>query len=123
VRILVVDDSHSVRARLVALLASELPEAEVSAAASTEAALDLVHARPVDVVVLDLHMPGRDGFALLAALQEAPSVPRVLVLTADATEQHRRACLARGAEALLDKATEFERVVSLIVSEKGKDGV
>jgi CheY-like chemotaxis protein len=122
VRILVVDDSPWVRARLVALLASQLPGADVSAAPSTEAALELVRVHRVDVVVLDLHMPGRDGLELLAALQAAPRAPRVLILTADATEQHRRACLARGAEALLDKATEFERVAALILSHKGTDG-
>jgi DNA-binding NarL/FixJ family response regulator len=117
VRVLVIDDSAPVRARLVSLLGIELPEALIHATSSGEAALDFVRSHSIDVIVLDLHLPGREGLDLLGALKSVDHSPRVLVLTADATEQHRRACLALGAEAFLDKATEFDRVAALIVSD------
>jgi DNA-binding NarL/FixJ family response regulator len=116
-RVLVIDDSAPVRARLVSLLGIELPEALIYATSSGESALDFVRSHQIDVVVLDLHLPGREGLDLLGALTRTDAAPRVLVLTADATEQHRRACLALGAEAFLDKATEFERVAALIMSD------
>jgi CheY-like chemotaxis protein len=117
VRVLVIDDSAPVRARLVSLLGIELPDALIYATSSGESALDFVRSQQIDVVVLDLHLPGREGLDLLGALTCAEAAPRVLVLTADATEQHRRACLALGAEAFLDKATEFERVAAIILSD------
>ena len=101
----------------MSLLGIELPEALIYATSSGEAALDFVRSQSIDVIVLDLHLPGREGLDLLAALKGAEGSPRVLVLTADATEQHRRACLSLGAEAFLDKATEFERVAALIMSD------
>jgi DNA-binding NarL/FixJ family response regulator len=120
VRVLVIDDSAPVRARLVSLLGIELPEALIYATSSGETAIDFVRSHQIDVIVLDLHLPGREGLDLLGALKRAEAAPRVLVLTADATDQHRRACLALGAEAFLDKATEFDRVAALIMSDKGK---
>ena len=119
-RVLVIDDSAPVRARLVSLLGIELPDALIYATSSGEAALDFVRSQQIDVIVLDLHLPGREGLDLLGALTRADAAPRVLVLTADATEQHRRACLALGAEAFLDKATEFERVAALIMSDNAR---
>jgi DNA-binding NarL/FixJ family response regulator len=123
VQILVVDDSAAVRGRLAALLSSDLPGAIVHEADDADAALVLAGAQPIDVVVLDLHMPRGDGLELIAAFRALARPPRVLVLTADATEQHRHACLARGAEAFLDKATDFERVAALILSDNASDAV
>jgi CheY-like chemotaxis protein len=118
VQILVVDDSAAIRGRLVALLASDVPGAVVHMADDGDAALAFARQQPIDVVVLDLHMPGSEGLELITAFRVLARVPRVIVLTADATEQHRRACLVRGADAFLDKATDFERVAALIVSHK-----
>jgi CheY-like chemotaxis protein len=123
VQILVVDDSAAVRGRLAALLASDVPGASVHEADDGDAALALARRQPIDVVVLDLHMPGCDGLELIVAFRVLARVPRVIVLTADATEQHKRACLVRGAEAFLDKATDFERVSALIASDRGSDAV
>jgi two-component system response regulator AlgR len=118
-RVLVIDDSAPVRARLVSLLGIELPDAVIFATSSGESALEILRTQRIDVIVLDLHLPGREGLDLLGALKTTVGAPRVIVLTADATEQHRRACLALGAEAFLDKATEFERVASHILSDTG----
>jgi CheY-like chemotaxis protein len=123
VQILVVDDSAAVRGRLVALLASDVPGAVIHVADDGDSALAFAQMRSIDAVVVDLHMPGVDGLALIAALRALSSPPRVIVLTADATEQHRQACLVRGAEAFLDKATEFEQVAALLASNDSREVV
>jgi putative two-component system response regulator len=59
-----------------------------------------------DLVLLDLHMPGMDGFELmerLAPLTEAGTQVPFLVLTADATEETRRRALSMGARDFLTK--------------------
>jgi len=64
-----------------------------------------VDERP-DLVLLDLHMPGMDGFELmerLAPLTEAGTQVPFLVLTADATEETRRRALSMGARDFLTK--------------------
>jgi putative two-component system response regulator len=67
---------------------------------------ELFVAERPDLVLLDLHMPGMDGFELmerLAPLTEAGTHVPFLVLTADATEETRRRALSMGARDFLTK--------------------
>lgn len=67
-----------------------------------------------DLVLLDLHMPGLDGFTVLAALAELTPdggfLP-VLVLTADATTQVKQRALAAGAKDFLTKPFDHTEVL------------
>ena len=51
---------------------------------------------------------------LQAAAMMAPP-PKVIILTSFPTDQHRKIYLRAGAYAFFDKATQFERVVELLV--------
>ena len=75
--ILVAEDDVELRRSLVDLL--ELPGYTVLQAADGNQALDLVAERP-DVLVLDLHMPKRDGLSVLEALGDPP--PLVILYSA-----------------------------------------
>jgi DNA-binding response OmpR family regulator len=112
VRVLVVDDSPAIRARLAAML-REIPGVEVSEAGGADEALATAAAEPPDLVVLDVHMPGRSGLDVLPQLKALPSAPLVVVLTSHPTELHRRQSTAMGADLFLDKAREFDRVLEL----------
>lgn len=112
-RVLVVDDSADVRARLVAL-AREAGCAEVDEAAAADDALAAARVRPPDVVVLDVHLPGKTGLSIVGALKALPSPPKVIVLTNHPTEAHRRQCLSHGADHFLDKANDFPRLIDLL---------
>jgi two-component system nitrogen regulation response regulator NtrX len=79
-RVLVVDDEESIRRSLAGLLSDE--GWEVATASDGDAALAAVRedAGAVDVVLLDIAMPGRDGIAVLEALREAhPDLPVVMM--------------------------------------------
>ncbi len=73
-RIVLVDDERLARARARRLLA-ELPGAQVvgEAASADEARAVIGSTRP-DLVLLDVQMPGEDGFALLRSLDPRPAV-------------------------------------------------
>lgn len=66
-----------------------------------------------DLVLMDLHMPGVDGFALLEQLtaSDGGGVP-VIVLTADVTEETKRQALSMGARDFLTKP--FDQVELLL---------
>jgi DNA-binding response OmpR family regulator len=82
-RVLVVDDDDDIRLLLEELLRSA--GYEVEAAADGRAALRAFHARPADLVVLDISMPELDGFETLERLRDLSDVP-VILLTARSGE-------------------------------------
>jgi two-component system response regulator AlgR len=85
-RVLIVDDEDLARLRLRSLLGDCLqPPAEVvGECATAPAALQWLTQHPVDVVMLDIHMPGLDGLQLAQRLRQLPRPPLVVFITAHA---------------------------------------
>jgi two-component system chemotaxis response regulator CheB len=107
IRVMVVDDSLIVRAAFSRLVEQEA-DLELAAAVSTaEDALALLSSERVDVILLDLEMPGIGGLGALPQLIERASEAKIMVvssLTADGAEQTVEA-LALGAADTLQKPT------------------
>jgi len=100
VRLLLIDDDIELGALLAEYLGREgiSMEAEVDGARGLERAL----AGGFDLVVLDVMLPGLDGFEVLRRLRASSSVP-VLMLTARAEDADRIAGLELGADDYLGK--------------------
>jgi DNA-binding response OmpR family regulator len=98
-KILIIDDNSSLRT-LVRTLLERAGHAVTEAADGLEGVRRLYAERP-DLVILDLHMPGIDGWAALARIRELSDVP-VLMLSAAGNEEER----TRG---LLEGADDFQR--------------
>jgi two-component system, LytTR family, response regulator AlgR len=83
-RALVVDDEALARSRLRSLLADCAdPRADVvGEAASASQALAILEGQDVDLVLLDIHMPGVDGRALAGRLRRLARPPLVVFVTA-----------------------------------------
>ena len=79
-RVLIVDDEPLARRRAIRLV-RECPEiGEINEASDINAAREALLARPADILLLDIQMPGGDGFALLETLR--PPLPAVVIVTA-----------------------------------------
>jgi two-component system response regulator AlgR len=133
VKILVVDDESLARDRLLRLLDSLLPAAEVEQADSGRAALDTLATWQADLVLLDIRMPGMDGIAVARELQQLPEPPAVIFCTAfdryalEALEQQAVAYLlkpVRGQQLreAIDKAGRVNRMqlAALSTSDEGR---
>ena len=94
-RLLVVDDEPRIRTFLNRLLSAQ--GHTVYEAADGQAALDQLETRQVDLVLLDLAMPGRGGLDVLTVLRQSESSPPVIVLTAVTDISARIQALDRGA--------------------------
>ncbi|MEN2983293.1 MAG: response regulator [Thermus sp.] len=105
-RILVVDDEESILVPLEFLL--KKAGHEVDLAQTGEEALEKLQKAPYHLLVLDLMLPGLDGFAILERLKALPQSPRVLVLTARGREADRAKALALGAAAFMAKPFGIE---------------
>jgi two-component system chemotaxis response regulator CheB len=81
INVLVVDDSKVVRTLLVHLLEADPRIRVIGAVSDGQAALDFVMETPPDVIVMDIHMPGMDGFETTRRIMETQPVP-IIVCTA-----------------------------------------
>jgi CheY-like chemotaxis protein len=70
----------------------------------------------IDLVLLDMNMPGMDGTETLQRIRAMPGRTRlaVIAMTADATEAHRRRYLAAGMDGYLAKPLTPESVAEML---------
>jgi len=85
----------------------------IVAAGGTEA-LDVLAREPIDCVVLDLEMPGMDGFEVLRRLQQRGIDTPVIVYTGTGSYDRCVQAVRLGAYGFVDKAEPIERVVQEI---------
>jgi CheY-like chemotaxis protein len=99
--VLIADDDTAVRGLLRA--AVEAAGYEVVEAADGEAAWTGVRARRPDVLLLDVHMPGRDGLTVLQAVKRDPALAGTRVIINSGSTEEAEAALEAGADAYLVK--------------------
>jgi CheY-like chemotaxis protein len=112
-RVLIVDDSWVALHHLTKYLS--LDGHEIQTADCGEAALESLAASRFDVMILDLLMPGIDGFEVLSRLEDLPEAPPVIVLSADIQETTRALVLQKGAQLFLGKPPVPEQVRSAVL--------
>jgi two-component system, OmpR family, KDP operon response regulator KdpE len=110
-RVLVVDDEPQIRRALRTALTGHGYEVEL--AEEGEAALTSLAARLPDLVVLDLVMPGVDGFEVLRQLRGWSKVP-VVVLSARGQERDKVEALDLGADDYLTKPFGMEELLARV---------
>ena len=113
-RLVVVDDHPIVRDGLAGIFALEEDIDVVGQAGSGPEALAVVAERDPDLVLMDLRMPGGDGFAAIRQLRERGGRPRVLVLTTYDTERDVRRAMAAGADGYLLKDLPRDQLVAAV---------
>ena len=101
VRLMIVEDDTSLATGLMRALANE--GYEVTAAASGEEALERVRSEPFDLLVLDIGLPGIDGFEVLRRLRAGGYALPVLILTARDAVDDRVRGLDLGADDYMPK--------------------
>jgi DNA-binding NarL/FixJ family response regulator len=114
IRVAVVDDQTLVREGIRSLLALAEDIEVVGDADDGDAALALLDAVAVDVLLLDLRMPRRDGIATLEALAERDDAPPTLVLTTFDDDELVLRALRAGAQGYLLKDVTLEQLVGAI---------
>ena len=121
--VLVVDDNE-INALLSRAALAHMGH-HVDLAADGTAALDRAagaarDGRPYDAVLMDLHMPGLDGFSAIRALRAAEADfgrrPFVVALTADATPAAAERAQASGADATMVKPIDRDRLADLLAA-------
>ncbi len=130
IKILAIDDNKDNLVVLNALLSDAFPGSKIYSVQTGAEGINLAKAENPDVILLDLVMPGMDGFETCRQLKENDLLKRipVIILTAAKTETSNRIkALKLGAEAFLGKPIDESeltaQVSSMVRIKKSEDNV
>ena len=107
--VLIVDDEPDIL--LLLRLALEVAGYSTVEASDGEEALEVIRSEHPDVVLLDVMMPGMDGWATLEHLGEIGEHPRVIMVTARTASRDRDRAIAMGADDFVTKPFEPAELV------------
>ena len=114
--VLVVEDDAANARLLVRLLTSQ--GYSVSVITSGEAALETIAAKRPDVIVLDVQLPGMDGFEVCRRLKQSPAtrLMPIILITGMGAREHRIAGIHAGADDFLTKPFDNEELKARVAS-------
>ena len=105
-RILIVEDSPDNMKLFSTILG--LKGHEVTGLPGGEGLLDAIRQTPPDLVLMDIQLPGKDGFGLLQDIRQSPTPKvRVIALTAHAMTGDRERALAAGFDGYITKPIDI----------------
>ena len=114
IRILIVDDHPVVRVGLTSMLSTQTDLEIIDTAASGEAALTVIRAKALDIVLLDLRMPGLSGAETIHEMKRRGCTARVIILTSFETDEDIYRAIQAGAQGYLLKDTSLKEMVEAI---------
>jgi len=114
INVFLVDD-HALFRQGLKLVLGHNPEIRVVGEASSYGeAVEYLRNRHVDVLVVDLSIPGRDGLDLITFVRSAHPAIGILVLTMHAEEEYAARALRAGAAGYLTKDSTGEHVIAAV---------
>lgn len=110
--VLVVDDEHDTR-ESTKMIFEDLGY-QVALAASGVQAIAQAESKHYDLILMDIRMPGIDGFETWRRIAEADPSAKVIFITAHEVNQYARQALMAGAFSLLSKPVNPEDMIALV---------
>jgi PAS domain S-box-containing protein len=118
-KVLAIDDNHDNLTALKAVIEDAFPGTQFLAALNGRTGIALARAEDPDVILLDIIMPGMDGFAVCRELKrdECLRLTPIVFLTALKTDRESRIkALEAGAEAFLSKPVDEQELTAQIMA-------
>src|SRR5262245_5642456 len=106
-KVIIVDDHALIREALHIVLKQLKPEAVILESSNSRQAMHLVEEHPdVSLILLDINLPDRDGFSVLAELRERYATIAIIVLSAADDQDTVKRAFKLGALGFIPKTTE-----------------
>jgi DNA-binding NarL/FixJ family response regulator len=111
-RVLIIDDAPEVREALRYALEDEADLIVVGGAGAGDAALDRVTKLAPDIVILDIELPGLDGYAVARSLKASVRAPVVVFLTVHSDATSRQRAAEAGGDGFVEKAAGWSALIT-----------
>ncbi len=123
--VMTVEDNNSFREMFKGLLSSEFPSAEITEAANGEEAFERLSSSAVDLVFMDIRLPGESGLELTRKIKAKYNDVTVTVLTSYGSAEYREAAARCGADGYLTKdSMKWNQMAAMVECFQGvKDSV
>ncbi|MGN7862041.1 response regulator [Microbacterium sp. 22303] len=121
IRVLLVDDQELFREAVAIMLARDPRIAEVATAADAQGGIEHVRGHAVDVVLMDIRMPGMDGIAATREILRLKSGIRILMLTTFDLDQYVVEAIREGASGFLTKDAAPQELADAVVAAAAGD--
>jgi len=108
-KILIVDDEQAILKFLI--IKFKISGYDVLAATSGEQAMSLLHESAPDILLLDILMPGMDGFAVLESLRSYSHLP---VIAFSARQENQQKALEMGANDFMCKPFNLDDMIKRV---------
>jgi two-component system invasion response regulator UvrY len=113
-KILIADDHAIVRKGLIELLQETFPAVEVFEAVNSQQAIDIISKQDLDVILLDISMPGRNGIETLKQIRFQGIKTPVLMLSMHPEDQYAIRALKAGASGFINKESATEELLTAV---------
>lgn len=114
IRIAIVEDETDTREMLVNLISDYEGYSCVSAYKNAEEALNNIPLLEVDVVLVDIHLPGKSGISLIEQLKSLVPKTQFMVCSSLEDSSHIFSALKAGATGYISKTTSSEKIIQAI---------
>ena len=122
-RVLIVDDTSQVRRDLHQFLELTGEIEVVAEAADGHEAIHLATELSPDVIVMDLEMPGMDGFEATRQIKVRQPASRVVILSVHGDAETVKHARSMGADEFVVKAADFKILIDAILGRKDSPAV
>jgi DNA-binding NarL/FixJ family response regulator len=113
--VLIVDDSFIIQQRISEILSEVSCVTDVKIASGFEEAVSVLQKNKVDLALLDINLPGKNGIQLLMYIRENFPLIKTIMLTNQSDSYYRKLCERLGCDSFFDKSNEFELMIDRLV--------
>jgi len=111
---MLVDDSKLVIQKLFEILIELDCVNSLTEANSYHQATTILANTHIDVVLMDIKIPGKNGIELLAFIKKNYPLVATIMLTNEVSQSYKSLCKAMGCDHYIDKSSEFESIAGLL---------
>lgn len=113
-KLLIVDSSEFITDRLKTMLREAKLVEQIFTATDYHAALGILHKENMDIVLLDIQLPDKNGLGLLKHMVQHFPKTKVVVLSNLVSDFYQNLCKKAGASYFIDKSKEFDKIPEVL---------